>query len=116
MIFGLLLIAAFVVSVPAIRSRSTPASRNAKRRSRLQAERDLRQIEKEIGLRPYSAIESKRMEQEERENYNSIVRSQAFWAGSGSRYVDYDGMLRDGDTDEPIQWVGNKATGKTQCK
>ena len=76
--------------------------------SRRQARADFDQRLKEMGYMPYTKTELLEIEAEERANYNRWVER----SEHGSRWVDYDGWLRDGETGKAIQYIGNHATGK----
>lgn len=64
-------------------------------------EESLQQIEKEMGLKPYTEAEKSHFEQEEREHYNQEESANAFWAGSDT-YVDFDGLIRDVTTHKVV--------------
>lgn len=68
--------------------------------SREAAEQSLQEIEKEIGLRPYTRAEAKALMQAERENYNKNMRSAVLWTPGGTTYIDYDGNIRNAQTNE----------------
>jgi hypothetical protein len=92
------------------RGLSIGISQRQKSKGRLQAEAYYHQTAKEIGVEAYTPQELRAQAEEERRVHNSNVSSLAFWAGSNT-YIDFDGYIRDTDSNQVIGDARPKSRG-----